>query len=469
MRSFVPPPVSSTLLALPKAAKSAGQEAGQASIDFAALLEKSLTSSGSLRPIIDSSPLIWSRDLLGLAGGDGGRDWNRLSLLGSSTTPGTAGVGTYDFLTNTGIPDLVKAPTTTVDPAGQVTPTRYDASGEPIANEYELTQVARIDRAPMAMFEHQGELVISAITRSGMSETPVWTYSPEQGLVKASQLPQAAESGHYGYSTGDVLHLTTESWGGMIDYTASDPEGPWTEHDMSHLNPHQYKNLTWGFSYQDPATGQQFMGFGRDDNPGVVLTYTNGGWQTLAAPDDMRFPTGVGVIDSGPNQGTVLVSSSYGGCRIHAVSPDGTTEKIKTFDGWGVLRVDQNERVAYVQTDQGKVYWASFDDLETWKECLYKKPAGYTDSIEGLGEPNIHPTTGKMIFTAIDESTGTGIYEAHRKGEDIVLVEVAWLAEAGNWAGKSAAVGDDFYIGSGQRSGGSGDQVPGLIYRLEAV
>jgi hypothetical protein len=339
--------------------------------------------------------------------------------------------------------------------------------------KYQLVKVGEIDRAPMAMFEHQGELVISAITRNGISETPVWSYQEGEGVQKRSKLPEQAESGHYGYSFGDGFHLTPESHEGMVDYTASSPDGPWTKHDYSHLNPHSYKNLKWGFSYKCPVTDRQFMGFGNSDHPGVVISYNSdsGEWETFAAPEDMRFPTGLGVITGGSNNGSVLISScTYGSTRIHLVDKNGNSEKVKDFGQWGVVRADHNERVAYFMGEDGKVFWSSFDDLHNWKECKYQKPAGEVDHVEGLGEPNIHPQTGRMIFPAVDGDNGnTGFYEASREGSDIVLKEVAWLGGVGQWGGKSAVVGDDFYFGSGITTGKDHDRTPGAIYRLELV
>ena len=339
--------------------------------------------------------------------------------------------------------------------------------------DYRLSEVGRIDRPPMAMFEHNGELLISAVTRNGISETPIWSYSEETGVQKRGTLPVDAESGHAGYSYGSGFHLTPESWSGMKDYTASSPDGPFTERDYTHLNPHEYKNLKWGFSYQCPETGRQFMGFGNADHPGVVLSYDEsiGDWTTFSADPELRFPIAMGVITGGPNDGVALVSSNtYGSNRLHAVHPDGTTEQIKGFDDWGTMAIDHEQRVVYASLEQsGKVYWAPFDNLDSWQECKYVKPAGEVDSIEGMGEGKIHPRTGKMIFPAADlEAGNTAFYEANFEDGEMVLNEVAYLSGVGKWAGKLAVVGDDLYYGSGVAQGSKdADAVPGAIYRVD--
>ncbi len=337
------------------------------------------------------------------------------------------------------------------------------------AGEYGYQEVGEIDRAPMAMFEHNGELLISAITRNGMDETPIWSYSEKDGVQRRGALPEQAESGHYGYSFGDGFHLTPESWGGCKDYVASSPDGPYIEQDYTYLVPHDYKNLKWGFSYISEATGRQFMGFGNAGHSGMVITYGNGGWQLFSAPEDMRFPTGLGVVTGGANDGKVLVSSAYGGTRIHEVDQDGNTRLVTTFDGWGVLRADQNARRFYTTTDQGKVYWASFDDPDTWKEAKYQSPSGSLDKIQGFGEPAIHPQTGRMIFPAMNQGSGaTWFYEASMDGDNVVLTEVLYIEGAGAWAGKMAAVGDKLYYGTGRATGQAADQTPGVIYEISA-
>ena len=97
------------------------------------------------------------------------------------------------------------------------------------------------------------------------------------------------------------------------------------------------------------------MGFGNADHAGVVIGYEPGeGWQTFAADEDMRFPTGLGVVTSGPDAGTTLISSAYGHTRLHAVDDQGNVTKIRDFDGWGVLRVDQTQQIAYMATDEGR-------------------------------------------------------------------------------------------------------------------
>ncbi len=335
-------------------------------------------------------------------------------------------------------------------------------------HEFEAQKVGQVDRAPMAFFEHNGELVISGITRNGISNTPVWTYNENDGVRQRSVLPESAESGATGYSTGGSMHLTPESWGGVIDYTAASPDGPWEKHDYTHLVPHDYTNLKWGFSYQCPVTGKEFMGFGNGSHPGMVISREGGDWQVFAAPGDMRFPTGVSVINTGPKKGTTLVSScTYGYTVVHAVDPDGTTRKVKELGAWGVLRADHRQRVNYLSGEEGRVYWSSFDNPDVWKECKYNKPSGPVGNIEPIqGEPNIHPDTGTMIFPGMGKD-GTALYEARREGDDIVLDEVLWMPGIGEWSIKTAVVNGDFYLGTGVKSGQDADRTPGVIYKVD--
>ena len=347
-----------------------------------------------------------------------------------------------------------------------VSPVQPIGPGPGGKGRYHLDKLGMIDRAPMAMFGHQGELIVSAITRNEIDETPVWSYSDASGVQKRSSLPELAESGNFGYSFGDGLHITLESSGGPVDYVAPGPDGPWVRHDYTNLVPHEYKNLQWGYSYRCPVSGREFMGFGNADHPGMMLTLKNGEWQLFSAPEDMRFPTGMGVITRGENRGTTLISSSWGDTRIHAVDAEGNTRLIGKFPGWGVLRVDHRAKVAYVASETGHVWWASLDDLNTWKECKYKDPSGYLGKIETLGEPNIHPRSGRMLFPTRGED-GVKIYEARRQGGDIVLQRVAELPGMGEWTVKTAVVGNDFYLGTGQQTGLANDRTPGVLFKLD--
>lgn len=335
---------------------------------------------------------------------------------------------------------------------------------------YQVVEVGKVDRAPMAMFAHQGELVISGISRNGMERTPVWTYREGEGVRRRSFLPGSNEAGAAGFSTGSEINLTPESWGGPVLYTAPGPEGPWTKHDFTRLVPHEYKNLKWGFSYRCPATGRRFMGFGNADHPGMVLHYSGGEWKVLAAPQDMRYPTGVAAIPNGPNQGATVVSSStYGLCRVHLVGADGSVRKIMEIPDWGFVRADHANRIVYLAGENGRVYWASFDNPGRWKECKYVKPSGPVDHIEKLGIPNLHPKSGRMIFpTRTAEGDAMGVYEARREGGDIVLHQVAWLPGTGEWTAQSAVVNGQLYLGSGLHTGQAADRTPGVIYKLEA-
>jgi hypothetical protein len=420
------------------------------------------------KTMTSDSPLLQRGNLSGMSGSSylGG------SPYGYAKSPFLSDHFSSPLLTRGGSYNS-SSPTYQPDQVSQTSRTSKVSSAQPGQYDYNVVKVGEVDRAPMAMFEHNGELLISAITRNGIDETPIWSYSQGQGVEKRSQLPEQAESGHYGFSFGDGFHLVPESNGGMIDYTADSPDGPWVKHDYSHLNPHPYKELNWGYAYKSPETGEQFMGFGNRDHPGVVIKYNEqaGDWETFAAPEDMRFPTGMGVISEGENKGTTLISSAtYGRSMIHKVNPDGSTEKVADFGDWGLMRLDPNEEVAYMTVGNGRVYWADFDNLDQWKECKYEKPSGSVDHVEtGLGEPGIHPDTGCMIFNALDMEKGnTAFYEAQRQGDDIVLNQVLFLEGVGQWAGKTATAGGDMYFGSGVTTGKSADATHGAIYRLTA-
>jgi|GEM_PF-3428108 len=337
--------------------------------------------------------------------------------------------------------------------------------------EYRLVKVGETERAPMAFFEHDGQLVMSGITRNEMEDTPVWTYTPGGTVRQASALPEWAESGAAGYSTGDVIHLTPEAWHGMVDYTAESPDGEWTKHDYTHLNPHEYKNLKWGFSTRDADTGNQYMGFGNGDHPGVVISYQNGEWRTFAATEEMRFPTAVSDITTGPNAGSTLISSSsYGESHLHLVRPDGSVQTLQDYNAWGFAKVDNADGVAYMALEDGRVMWAPLSDLNSWKECQYQKPTGSVDRIEILGEPVRNTQTGRMLFPTRDAEDGaTGFYEPRFVNGQVVLKQVAWLGGAGDWAVKVAEVGGQMYLGTGMRTSLQEDLTPGAIYRLEAV
>lgn len=363
-----------------------------------------------------------------------------------------------------------------------VSPTTDVTSRSPLSEEYEYVteKVGEIERAPHAMFEYNGELVVSTISRNGISNSPIYTYSDDNGLQRRSQLPDANESGNYGFSSDDGLHIVAEAWEGMIDYVAQSPDGPWIKHDYTHLNPHSYKNLKWGFGYRDPATGQQFMGFGNDEAPGVVITSEAGEWKLLSAPKDMLFPTSMGVITDGPNAGTRLIcSSTYDKTRLHAVDANGQTRKLGNFEGWSYMVADPNNRIAYVATEKGKVFWSSFDDLKNWKECQYQDAQGNSlDKLGRSGELNVHPQTGQVILPAADNGyignnkptteMGTNLYEAVPMDNTVVFRQIGRIEGAGLWELRSTVVGNELYYGTGLVSDKKQDAALGAIYKISA-
>jgi hypothetical protein len=344
--------------------------------------------------------------------------------------------------------------------------------------QYRIEDVGEIERAPHAMFEHNGELVMSTISRNGISHTPIYTYSDENGLQKRSRLPDSNEAGNYGFSFDDGLHIVVEAWEGMIDYVAQSPDGPWVKNDYTHLNPHSYKNLKWGYGYRCPVTGQQFMGFGNDKHPGMVITRQAGEWKRLTAPKDMLFPTSMGVIDDGPNAGTRLIcSSTYGETRLHAVDANGHTSKLGDFKGWSYMVADHNNRIAYVATEKGNVHWSSFDDLKNWRECEYQDGQGNSlDKLGRCGEMNVHPQTGQVILPVADGGhisnnkptahMGTNLYEAVPVDNTVVFRQVGRIEDAGLWELRSSVVGDDLYYGTGLVSNKKQDAAPGGIYKI---
>ena len=350
------------------------------------------------------------------------------------------------------------------------------------SSKYQAVMVAETARAPMAMFGYGDELVVSVISRSDMDCTPVYTYSGEEGLRLRSVLGEQAESGNYGFSAGGTLHMVAEAWDGMVDWTATSPDGPWIKNDFSDICPHSYKNLKWGFGYKCPVTGQQYLGFGNDDHPGCVLQYKNDSWQVLAAPEDMLFPTSMGVISKGSNQGTALIASAtYGQSRLHTVSADGTTEKAAEFAGWGYMTVDHTAGIAYFASETGHVYYSSFNDLKNWKECQYQDAQGKTLSKLGrCGELNVHPKTGKVIVPVAEQGGAVGdnqpvteaatlFYEAVVQNGKVTLKEAGRVEGTGFWELRTAVVGDELYYGSGLVSDKAQDAGPGAIYRVDVA
>jgi hypothetical protein len=222
------------------------------------------------------------------------------------------------------------------------------------------------------------------------------------------------------------------------------------------------------------------MGFGNDRAPGVVITLEDGQWQTLAAPRDMLFPTSMGLVTGGENDGTHLVlSSTYNESRLHAVDAEGNARNLGQFDGWGYMTVDHEARVAYVATEAGQVFWSGFDDLTNWERCVCADADG--NVLEGIGragELRVHPGSGKVILPAADgghignnqptEQMGTTIYAAEIENGTPVFRQVGRIEDAGLWELRTAAVGNEMYLGTGVTSSLEQDAAPGGIYRISA-
>lgn len=336
------------------------------------------------------------------------------------------------------------------------------------SHRFVFVRVGLVDRAPMAFFAHDGHLVVSGISRNQIQETSVWSIALGSEPEKASLLPDWCESGAAGYSADGVIHLAPEAWSGMVVYTSHSPRGPWTKHDFAHLNPHEYKDLKWGFATRDPDTGHQYLGFGNANHPGVVLIRDRE-WRLFAATPEMRFPTAVSDITGGLNAGSTLISTStYGQCRLHLARPDGSVQTLLKHDAWGFARVDNNDGLAYLALEDGRVLWTTVSDLINWRECIYHKPGGRVERIEILGEPLRHSRTGAMLFPTRDSQRGAiGIYQPRLIDGEVVLEQVAWLEGAGDWAVKLAEVDGQMFVGAGLRTGDPEDRTPGVIYRLE--
>jgi len=344
--------------------------------------------------------------------------------------------------------------------------------------KYSVQQVGQTNRAPMAMFSRGDELITSIISRNGTSKSSVYSYDSTGGLQLRGQLPDDVESGNYGFTAEDGVHIVAEAWNGMVEYVAPTPDGPWVKHDLTSLNPHEYKNLKWGFGFHSPTTGNQYLGFGNDRHPGVVLSRKNGTWQPLAAPEDMLFPTSMGEINDGVNAGTRLIcSSTYGETRLHAVDANGNTRKLAEFDGWSYMTADPINRVAYVASESGQVFWSAFDDLENWQQATYLDKDGNTlDNIGRAGEINIHPTSGQVILPAADSGwignntptteMGTNLYAASMVNGAPVFRQIDRIEGAGLWELRTAAVGNDLYLGTGLVSNQQQDAAPGGLYRI---
>jgi hypothetical protein len=346
------------------------------------------------------------------------------------------------------------------------------------SGNYTVQKVGQTDRAPMAMLAWGKQLLTTTISRNGISKSPVYSYDGTGGLQLRGHLPDEVESGNYGFTAEDGIHIVAESWNGMVEYVAPNPDGPWIKHDLTHLNPHNYKNLKWGFGFRSPGTGNQYLGFGNDRHPGMVLAREGANWKPLAAPGDMLFPTSMGEITDGINAGTRLIcSSTYGETRLHAVDADGTTRKLAEFDGWSYMTADPVNRVAYVASESGQVFWSSFDDLENWQPttCL-DADGNILDNIGRAGEINIHPASGQVILPAADSGRignngpvtemGTNLYAASMEDGVPVFRQIDRIEGAGLWELRTAAVGNELYLGTGLTSQKQQDAAPGGLYRI---
>ena len=370
------------------------------------------------------------------------------------------------------------------DPLGLMNDAAPRQGQDPAVNwegTYQTEMVGETKRAPMAMFANGDELVLSTISRNGISKSPVYSHGPETGLVQRSTLPDEVESGNYGFTAEDGVHIVAESWQGMVEYVAPSPDGPWTKHDLTALNPNEYKNLKWGFGYRAPQTGNQYLGFGNDRHPGVVLSRENDDWQVLATAPDMLFPTSMGEITSGKNGGSrLIVSSTYGETRVHVVDREGHTRKVAEFDGWSYGTVDPRAEVAYVASESGQVYWSAFDDLENWQpvQVVDRNNTPLTD-MGRAGEINIHPGSGQVILPVADDgwignneptpSMGTTLYAAFIEDGIPVFRPVQRIEGAGLWELRTAAVGDDLYLGTGLAGPEKQDGSPGGVFRITAT
>ncbi|MFH2127779.1 MAG: hypothetical protein ABIK12_14780, partial [Pseudomonadota bacterium] len=123
--------------------------------DFSSTLANAITRNLKPTKISANSPLVRFGPPVSAPPSQGGR----YPVTPPATTPGA------------------KPPTGTA-PAGPDT-------GAP--HKFDAQQVGQVDRAPMAFFEHNGELVISGITRNGISNTPVWTYNEKDGVRQRSE------------------------------------------------------------------------------------------------------------------------------------------------------------------------------------------------------------------------------------------------------------------------------------------
>jgi hypothetical protein len=336
------------------------------------------------------------------------------------------------------------------------------------AKDYDYTHayVGQIDRAPMAFFGYQDQLVMSCIAQTLDHQAPVWSMGAEGRIKRCATLPGKNESGHYGFPfpDGQGINLVPESDGEPINFTASGPDGPFQRHSFKDLVPHPYKALKWGFGYLCPDAKRQFLGFGNAEHPGMLLEF-RAGWKLFAAPGDMRFPNSMAVITGGPHDGDVLVCSSYGGSRVHLLDKvRGRVLASQAFPGWCVLRTHKQERYAIIGNGEGEVWWMDLDDGPLAMDYV---PLG--KPLEGdMGEPCIHPVSGRMIIPAINGHR-TNIYEAARHDSGMHIRKVATIEGVGEWAAKTAVVGGQFYIGVGKHTGQKANQVPGVVYRITAT
>ena len=168
-------------------------------------------------------------------------------------------------------------------------------------------------------------------------------------------------------------------------------------------------------------------------------------------------PCSVAVLPAGD----VMVASNGGGqSRVHILEQAfGALQSSRDFNGWVVMGVHHAEGYLVIGNDENELWWAPMEAPSQWNHlgaCLGGN----------MGEPCIHPVSGRMIIPAWNGEKVV-LHEARLESGSLKLRQVAEISGSGEWAVKTATLGSRFYLGAGQHQEGKlGDEVPGNIFEI---
>jgi hypothetical protein len=324
------------------------------------------------------------------------------------------------------------------------------------------------------------ELVLGMITRRLEGKSTLWAWNDGGGSARhltdcvhhyegISDLYQAPDNG--------PMHMVPESWGrGPLDETFY-----YNEQLSLVLHPlHDYTaivpaNLDWGMGKVCPRTGRQFLGYGRGDNKGVLLTYDHS-WKRLA--ETASFPRTLVVFDDG----SVLVGCWAG--PVQRILADGTVKDLhfdtpmgRNIPGCFIVDDTANDLV-WLLGKEGRPLWAPRHDLSRFEDVKKFKPISEVggwrevDRLDGdFMALVVHPLTGRAIIMAgTPEHDGRcGFYEVLPGDGGMRCYEVAWRTGMPQWSSNAACAYKKWAaFGSGQvQPGVDGDLVPGIVVGLE--